>query len=286
MFSALCAAVFAVATLSGCEPAAIPDAPGVADLTIAVGATGGAEISLMVAGNPTRARLLQWGRYLAGVLPEADAGDPEIDSNRGGSPFVTEDVARAYLPGRHATVQIDTGSAIQELAQAGVTVQDVQVFAPHVRTTTTWNTAPSFAANRSWSWSRLSPSNAPRGTLDLAPEPSHAWLQIDLLATTLIVLLVGVLLRTTRAWKISLASSGVAVITAATAFLTAGWVQMDNLGVTGALNDTALRYIQWLPVVTIAGGGAGVALIVATVLTNPPSGPTAAGAVTPSLPAA
>lgn len=264
-----CVLTFCTVALGGCDPVPVPRHDDTARLSVVLDATGGAEVQLVVGGDPGRDRLRALGRTLDGLLPASMMGNPRIDSNLGAFPFVKATVADAYVPGRSPIVHLDTRATVSALREAGITKLDINVSAPYIASSTTWAIQPTSTERRTWSWDTSSTADPPRGTIRLHPVPWHGWFQLGLLTFVALVIATGFALWRTDRSAAAIVCGAIASVAGATTIPLAGGAQMENLGVSGDVTESALDLLRWLPLVTLAGACAGVTLVVLAIIHRP-----------------
>lgn len=226
-------ALLAVLTLSACDPAPRTTVPADVDFWVAIGNTGGAEVTAFIEGDTmSGVGASAVGEALATLIfPDAESSEVSVSDSLGD---VTVRVSGVYEPGPAPQVSIDTRDAVAWLLRAGARTVDVSVYAPRVSNTATWSTPPDRTNAHDWHWRLLTTADdAPRGEVLMTPAPwggmALAMGQLTALALMATSVVFGV--RRRRAVALPLAAVGIAVGMAT--FLSQETNNLEQLGLSG-----------------------------------------------------
>jgi hypothetical protein len=164
------------AALIGCDPYPVPTEPDHAELHVEFNSTGGANVELMLGGDPkTSTQLLDAGHAIAPVLFESPSTSTVHINKQGLSgerAFIEIGAANVYTVGQHPVIHVDTGPAISLLGGMGYRSVLVEVWVRYGSDTAVWRNPPDTTAPDDWSWNAVVAGQAaPAGDITITPSP-------------------------------------------------------------------------------------------------------------------
>lgn len=172
----------AVALLTGCDPAPVPDDSDVVEVDVNVGDSGDGIVSVYPGGRRSDAEVEQLRESIDSSVFAEGTMSREINGNDGGYSFIELKSEGVYEPGPAPQVELDTRALCEDLAGAGFS------------TLRSWFDAP--VANSDWSLVPSTPdehgldvtdcADAPRGTLTMRPPPHDLWLSVAMAAVVVV----------------------------------------------------------------------------------------------------
>jgi len=246
--------------LTACDPRAVPENAHQAELTLAVGSTGDAEMDVLLGGIEDNDELLNVAEMVGGLaFPDAGAVHVDIDGNTGGSDFAVVHAGDVYVPGPAPDLELDSRGAVSILRDAGFTDVRVTVRVPSVPRDVVFEPQGDRISDDTWEWDVGTVDDAPRVSITMRPDEWRGWLTLLLYTLMLgggaIGALVWVRARPRRWARPTMIAVGIvgfgAFVIAAVAD---SFHSVDNLGVSGVVGPLPLA---------VGGGVLGIGAFIA-----------------------